>query len=114
MSNPSKAKGTAAEVAVVNFLRSVGWPHVERRALSGALDKGDIAGIPLVVIEVKDHKVNSISFPAFVDEANKERDNAKATVGLAWVKRRGTTDPAKWLVVMDGTTAAHLLKEAGF
>ena len=114
MANPAKAKGTAAETAIVNYLRENGRPHVERRALNGALDKGDIAGIPGVVIEVKDHKVSSLSFPAYVDEATAERDNANADIGFAWVKRRGTTDPAKWIVAMDGTTLVRLLHAAGY
>lgn len=111
--NPSKRKGTAAESAVVTYL-SQWWPHVERRALSGSNDKGDIAGIAGAVVEVKAHKVSSQSFPAYVDEANTERDNAGAELGLAWVKRRGTTDPGRWIVAMDGATAVKLLKAAGW
>lgn len=41
MSNPSKAKGTAAETRVVNYLNSFGI-QAERKALSGAEDKGDL------------------------------------------------------------------------
>ncbi|MFC5799098.1 hypothetical protein [Streptomyces formicae] len=48
----SKAKGTAAEREVVRYLKNW-WPDVERRALSGNKDKGDVAGIPGVVVEVK-------------------------------------------------------------
>jgi hypothetical protein len=48
----SKAKGTRAESEVVKYLQQW-WPAAERRALSGALDKGDVAGIPGVVVEVK-------------------------------------------------------------
>ena len=50
----SRRKGTAWESAIVDAIVADGhWPHVERRALAGANDKGDIAGIPLVVIEAK-------------------------------------------------------------
>jgi hypothetical protein len=42
----SKDKGTAAESLVVKYLQSTYWPHAERRALSGGLDKGDITGTP--------------------------------------------------------------------
>ena len=52
MSTKSKAKGTRAETEVVNYLRPH-FPAVERRALSGNKDKGDIAGIPETVGEVK-------------------------------------------------------------
>jgi hypothetical protein len=49
----SKQKGTAAETAVVNWLVSKGRKHVERRSLNGVNDRGDIAGVPGVVLEVK-------------------------------------------------------------
>ncbi len=52
----SKQKGTAAETAVVKYLKANGFPKAERRALQGSLDKGDISGIDDVVLEVKDHK----------------------------------------------------------
>ncbi len=39
----SKQKGTAAETAVVKYLKANGFPKAERRALQGNLDKGDIS-----------------------------------------------------------------------
>lgn len=51
----SKQKGTLAESAVADYLKST-WETVERRVLSGKNDKGDIAGIPKIVIEVKNQK----------------------------------------------------------
>jgi hypothetical protein len=42
----SRAKGTSWESAIVTYLIEQGWPHAERRALAGALDKGDITGLP--------------------------------------------------------------------
>ena len=42
MANPSKAKGTRAETAVVRFLAAHGW-EAKRKALSGSKDCGDIA-----------------------------------------------------------------------
>jgi len=108
--NRSKAKGTGAESAVADYLRSQGWSQVERRALAGAQDKGDIAGVPDTVIEVKNHA--TIKLAEFVDEANVERDNAGVEYGVAWIKRRGTTDPGKWYVAMDGATFCRLLVAA--
>jgi len=52
MSNPRKAKGSSAERDVVNWLKK--WfPYAERRIAGAHLDKGDIAGVNGVVIEVK-------------------------------------------------------------
>jgi len=47
-----KAKGRNAENQFVKFL-SAWWPSVERRRLAGVHDRGDIAGVPDTVIEVK-------------------------------------------------------------
>ena len=105
----ARAKGTAWETAIVNYLIGEGFVMAERRALAGALDKGDITGIPGVVIEAKNTK--TINLAQFVDEANVEAINANADVGVAWVKRRGKTSPAEAYVVMSGTTFMELLTE---
>ena len=86
MTNPSKQRGTAFETAIVAYLRDHGYPHAERRALHGTLDRGDVAGVPGVVIEAKATK--AIDLAAAVDEAEAERVNAGARLGIAVVKRR--------------------------
>ncbi|MEU3522311.1 hypothetical protein AB0E62_00280 [Streptomyces sp. NPDC038707] len=53
MSTKSKAKGTRAETEAVKYLQQKFGPKVERRALSGSKDKGDIAGIDNCAGEVK-------------------------------------------------------------
>ena len=60
----AKQAGTRWESAIVDYLASRGWRHAERRAKTGALDKGDITGIPGVVIEAKD--VAKISLAEFL------------------------------------------------
>lgn len=56
MSNPSKAKGTAAETKVVKYLNTHGV-FAERKALAGEKDKGDLRAVlpdgTEVTIEVK-------------------------------------------------------------
>ncbi len=78
--NKSKIKGTQAETAVVNWLVSKGRKHVERRALNGVNDRGDIAGLPAVVIEVKNHKEMKLS--AWLKELEVEMANDKAETGV--------------------------------
>lgn len=109
--NRSKQKGTAAETAVVRYLHTRGWLHAERRALSGSQDRGDVAGIPGVVIEVKNCKRDELG--AWVDEAEQERANDGAVHSAVWHKRRGTTDPGAWFVTMTGEQYADLLIDAG-
>jgi hypothetical protein len=112
MTNRSKAKGTAWESAIVAWLREQGWLHTERRALAGNVDRGDIAGIPGVVIEAKNAK--TINLAGWLDEARAERDNDNADLGVVWFKRRGKSSPRDGYVLMDGDTFAWLLKSAGY
>ena len=105
--NKSKQKGTSWESAIVKWLNENGWPIVERRTLSGAADKGDIVGLP-VVVEAKAHK--SYSFPEWVREAEVEAKNAGVEVGVVWAKRIGKTSPADGLVVMSGQTFLKILE----
>lgn len=108
----SRAKGTRWESAIVTFLQSCGWPHVERRALNGAKDRGDIAGIPGVVIEAK--SAARVELAAWLDEANAEALNDRAAYGVVWFKRRGRPDPGDGFVLMDGGSFIALLVEAGY
>jgi hypothetical protein len=112
MSNPSKAKGTAWESQIVAFLQACGWPYVERRTLNGSKDRGDIAGIPGVVIEAKATK--TVALGSYLDEANTEALNDGANIGAVWLKRRGCPHAADGYVVMDGATFTGLLHSAGY
>lgn len=108
----AKAKGTRWESKIVEFLQMCGWPHVERRTLNGAKDKGDIAGIPGVVIEAKNQSRTTLA--EWVDEAVYEGKNARADVSAVWMHRRGRSDAGDGYVVMTGQQFAKLLKEAGY
>jgi hypothetical protein len=105
----SKKKGTTAETAVVQFLRAAGFTQTERRTLNGAKDRGDIAGIPGVVIEVKNCARQELG--AWIAEAELERDNDNASLGIVWHKRRGKGNPADWFVTMSGRQFAALLRD---
>jgi hypothetical protein len=113
----ARKAGTAWESEIVAGLIRAGWPHAERRRLAGARDRGDIAGIPGVVIEAKN--TNRLELAIAVDEANEEAANDGGGVfgvshGVAWIKRKGKTSAEEGYVVMDGKTFARLLKEAGY
>ena len=110
MSNPSKQKGTAAESAIVTYLRGAGFAACERRALNGSTDRGDVAGIHSTVIEAKNCKVMDLS--GWLAELAAEMRNDNARYGAVWHKKRGTTDPSQWYVTMTGAVFADLLKEA--
>jgi len=111
MSTPSKRKGVSWESRIVDYLRSVNWPHAERRALHGVNDKGDITGLPTavpVVIEAKN--AARVELAAWVDEANREAANVGPTaLGVVWAHRKGKGSPDDGYVVMDGATFAAFL-----
>lgn len=76
--NRSKQKGTAFETAVTKFMRL--YYPVERRALQGAHDTGDIAGLTIhgqpIVVECKNTRQLNIS--EHMKEAIREAQNAHA------------------------------------
>lgn len=108
----SKRKGTNWESAIVDYLKENGVPHAERRALNGAKDRGDIAGVPGVVIEAK--SAARIELAGWLDETETERRNDRASVGAAWIKRRGKASPGRGYVVMTGERFLRLLADAGY
>lgn len=101
MVNKPRAKGTAAESMLVDYLKNHGWPWAERRALAGALDMGDVSGCPGLVWEVKATS-RDFHMGAWVDEALLERANAKASHGILVIKPpyHGKGKIHQWLAVM--------------
>lgn len=107
-----KQKGTSAETAVVKYLKGDWKIAAERRALTGALDKGDISGIDDVVLEVKNHKTMTLG--QWMEELKTEVDNANAATGAVIHKRKGTTDVGEWYASMPFFMFLYLLKDAGY
>lgn len=109
----AKKAGTVAESAVAKYLRdSLGDDRIERRAKSGSRDRGDIGGVRTldggrIVIEVKN--VAKLALSQWVTEAEVERGNDDAAVGVVWHKRAGTTNPGEWYVTLTGETFARLI-----
>jgi hypothetical protein len=93
MANPSKAKGTAAETAVIRYARANGFPLADRLTLSGRYDRGDVLLCPGAVLEVKAGKAaTGASYGqvlAWLDETERERVNAHADVAALVVQRAG-------------------------
>jgi hypothetical protein len=98
---------------VVLFLSQNGFPYVERRALAGAEDKGDISGIPGICIEVKN--CATYTFSAWMRETEVERENAKADFGILVVKPKGvgTTRIGDWWASMYFKDFNNLVDKAG-
>lgn len=106
----SRDIGTATATAVVKYLRTHGWPHAERRALTGAQDQGDITGTPGICWEVKGGKTAEQAGDGLIadwlDETETERRHAGADIGILITKRKGYSAirAASWIAHLDLTT----------
>lgn len=110
----AKKAGSSFESLVAKFLAvRLGDDRIERRAKTGSKDKGDIGGVRTirggrVVIEVKN--VSRDNLPAWIREAEVERGNDDAVVGVVVHKRHGVGNPADQYVSMSLEAFAVLLE----
>ena len=99
----AKAIGTKAETAVRNYLLSVGYSELDahRNVLTGSEDQGDVwlreAKWGLIVFEIKGGKMaknaSHEQCVRWLEEAEKERDNAQANFGFVVTQRAGVGYP---------------------
>ncbi|OMB99194.1 hypothetical protein A5733_06320 [Mycobacterium sp. NS-7484] len=92
----AKAAGTRFETAIARALAThLDDDRIERRARTGAKDRGDIGGVRIhgqrVVLECKD--VSRLNLAGWVREAHDEAGNDDALVGLVVHKRHGVGNP---------------------
>lgn len=99
MTNRSKAKGTAYETQLVRWLRArLGDERIERRALHGNRDMGDIYGLVCHgdaegIVEAKAHATVTPSLVAeWQRQTEDERANADADFALLAIKTPGVGD----------------------
>jgi hypothetical protein len=110
MTSRNKAKGSAWERAIVDYLRAAGWPFAERRIAGAAKDRGDIAGVVGVVIEAKNTASRNLA--GWIEETELERVNDNAWLGVVWHKRTGKASAADGYVTMTGAQFTALLARA--
>lgn len=97
----ARAAGTRFERLIADTLAEHVDDRIDRRVKTGSMDRGDIANVRFahqrsatvgrVVIECKD--VSRLDLSGWVDEADVERGNDDALVGVVIHKRRGHGDP---------------------
>jgi len=104
-----KAKGTAAETALVNYLRVSGYPDARRKALTGSADQGDVYWLPNITTEVK--SVRTPKYGEWLRQAEAERVNSGDDYGIVIHKPHGTglADTGNWHVVMTVDTLLQML-----
>lgn len=110
MSNPSRRKGTAWEVAVADFFnaRQTFGTTVFRAPLWGAADKGDLVNTGPFTVQCK--AVKAIDLARFTDEVEEQRQNGSQRWGVVVVKRRNHS-AEKAYAVMTLATFADIAKE---
>lgn len=88
----AKAAGSLFESQVAGFLAdALDDDRIERRARNGSKDRGDLSGVRCIagrlVVECKD--VRKMDLSGWVNEAETERGNDDAAVGVVAHKRSG-------------------------
>ena len=117
--SPASAKkaGTSFETSIVKYLAEMlANDGIERRARNGEPDRGDVTGIKIdgssrVVIECKNYG-GRVEIGKWLGEAETERINDNAELGVVIAKRRGTTNPADQIVLMTVDDLVTLLRLA--
>lgn len=95
--NKNKRKGTAAESAFVKFMVEHGFKYVERRSLKGKADRGDISGLPGVVIEIKSG--SRLAIPEWLKELEIEMVNDGSDEGYLVIKPKRKGKVEDWWVI---------------
>ena len=109
--NRSSAKkaGSSFERATADYLAAHYDDRIDRRRLTGSKDRGDITGLrhmgQRIVVECKNYG-GRLMASTWLNEAEIERGNDSAGVGIVVAKRKGTTDPGEQIVMM---TLANLV-----
>ena len=108
MANPQKAKGSAFERLVRDYLNEV--VPCERIPPGATLDRGDL-WTPHAAIQCKNHR--TLSLGAWLDDTHEQQANAAKRFAGVVVKRKGTTDAAEQFAICSVAQLRELLKELG-
>jgi hypothetical protein len=110
----AKAAGSMMERITAEFLAfRLADDRIERRTRNGSKDRGDITGVKTVtggrvVIECKNTARDNL--PGWIREAEVERGNDDALIGVVVHKKHGSMNPADQYVSMTLETFAVLLE----
>lgn len=107
----ARQAGSRFERLIADYLAAQLDDRIDRRARTGAKDRGDIGGLrhlgQRVVIECKD--TSRLNLAGWAKEAEIERGNDDAVAGLIIAKRRGKGRPEdQWVICTLGDLVALL------
>lgn len=110
----AKKAGSSFERLIADYLKiALNDSRIDRKVRTGAKDTGDIANVKTiqggdVTLELKDYG-GQFKVTEWLREAEIERINARAEIGVVVAKRRGVTSPDKQVAFMTVETLAYLL-----
>ena len=109
----AKQAGASFERLIADHLATeLNDDRIDRRPKRGANDRGDIGGVKFlghrVVIECKD--VSKLNLPGWLREAEVERGNDDALIGVVVHKKRGTAKAAEQYVTLTVDTLVKFLQ----
>jgi len=111
----AKAAGARFERVIADGLsEAMEDTRIDRKVKSGSKDRGDIANVftpqgGRIAIEVKD-RGGQFFAAEWVAEAEAERINDGALVGIVIAKRKGVTDPMRQWCLMEVSELVALLR----
>src|SRR3990167_7906811 len=110
MSAKERRKGAAGELEVAKILQAHGF-NARRTPNSGGLSwRGDIAGVPGYVIEVK--RQERLAVPAWLDQAYAAARGGEIPVVVFRRSKAGTSPDGSWHAILPLEALAFLLKSA--
>lgn len=118
MPNPQKQKGDRAERAVRDYLTAQGFRGAFKTRAGYSDDRGDVI-VPLrghqgggMAVQVKD--VATPAWKAWMAGLADQVRNGGHRHGVIWWKRRGSSDPGTWTVMMTGQAFLEVLEDLGY
>lgn len=107
----ARAAGTRFERQIADWLAANLDDRIDRRARTGAKDRGDIGGVrhqgERIVLELKNTTRTNLA--GWIREAHIQAGNDDAHVGLVIHKRHGVSDPGEQWASMTVADLAWLL-----
>lgn len=99
----AKKAGISLEKDVAEYLARYVDDRIERRAKTGAKDRGDISGLrhmgSRIVVECKNYG-GQLKPAEWIHEAHIEMGNDDSVAGIVVAKRKGTANPGDQWVLM--------------
>lgn len=103
-----RRKGADAEREVVQFLRDHLGDHIVRTRAGAGDDRGDLAGLPDMVVQVKSYVDIARALRVGLADALVQKENAGVPWGCAFLRRRG----GQYVVCMSAEDFVSLYREA--